>query len=265
MNLGELSGTGGNGCKVNSIVCQNDENGNHAENCYSKDGLPALGLVNNSEIVTEEQLKSGEVTWKLNEEKEGIWSQTLGTDDYPNFLGKPVEKNPDGSFGNVCEHKFKWIIDKVATHEEAGSKHEECESCGYKKDSVEIPVIEHTFSKDWKNDEDKHWHECECGAKSDEDTHTFKWVVDKEPTHTEKGSKHEECSVCGYKKASVEILALTPTNPEKPNIDKTNNDKGRVETGDQTNVGLLTSLSIISALGIAVLAVLEKKKALENK
>ena len=42
-------------------------------------------------------------------------------------------------------------------------------------------------------------------------THTFQWVVDKEATATEKGSKHEECSVCGYKKAAVEIPAADPT------------------------------------------------------
>ena len=32
-------------------------------------------------------------------------------------------------------------------------------------------------------------------------------MIDKKATSTEKGSKHEECSVCGYKKAAVEIPA----------------------------------------------------------
>ena len=41
-------------------------------------------------------------------------------------------------------------------------------------------------------------------------THTFQWVIDREATATEKGSKHEECSVCGYKKAAVEIPATAP-------------------------------------------------------
>ena len=34
----------------------------------------------------------------------------------------------------------------------------------------------------------------------------------------------------------------------------------RVETGDQTNVGLFTSLLVMSALGIAILTVWKKKK-----
>ncbi|MFR2529489.1 MAG: immunoglobulin-like domain-containing protein, partial [Clostridium paraputrificum] len=53
---------------------------------------------------------------------------------------------------------------------------------------------------------------------------------------------------------------------KKPNNggDKTNR-TGNPKTGDQTNVGLFTSLSAISLLGIAVLAVFKKKKALEHK
>lgn len=52
---------------------------------------------------------------------------------------------------------------------------------------------------------------------------------------------------------------------DKPDTDSPNNDKGIPETGDQTNVGLFTSLFSVNGLGIAVLAVLKKKKVLENK
>ena len=37
--------------------------------------------------------------------------------------------------------------------------------------------------------------------------HQYEWVIDKEATATEKGSKHEECKVCHDKKAAVEIPA----------------------------------------------------------
>lgn len=40
----------------------------------------------------------------------------------------------------------------------------------------------------------------------------MQWIVDKEATTTEKGSKHEECIVCGYKGAALEIPA-TGTEP----------------------------------------------------
>lgn len=141
---------------------------------------------------------------------------------------------------------------------------------------VSFAVEDHEYKEEWESNETNHWHECKvCESESVEEKHTFKWVIDKEATETEKGLKHEECTVCGYKKASVEIPIVTPSNPDKPNpdkpntdkpnadkpnIDKAGNDKGSVETGDQTNVGLFTSLLVMSAFCIAILAVWKKKK-----
>lgn len=59
----------------------------------------------------------------------------------------------------------------------------------------------------WVSDDNTHWHECTCGDKVDEAKHDFKWVVDKAPTATEVGSKHQECKVCGHKLPEVEIPA----------------------------------------------------------
>ena len=79
----------------------------------------------------------------------------------------------------------------------------------------------HSYGSEWKYDADNHWHECSCGDKTDKAAHDFKWVVDKEATATQKGSKHEECKVCGYKKAAVEIPATgsttKPTDPTQTN------------------------------------------------
>ena len=62
----------------------------------------------------------------------------------------------------------------------------------------------------WKFDDAEHWNNCTCGKeKIDEATHAFEWVIDKEPTATEPGSKHEECTVCGYATASIEIPAAS--------------------------------------------------------
>ena len=56
------------------------------------------------------------------------------------------------------------------------------------------------------------------------------------------------------------IKVTVKTAPVNPDKDKPNNGKGNVETRDQTNVGLFTTLSIISALGIAILAIWKKKR-----
>ena len=71
-----------------------------------------------------------------------------------------------------------------------------------------IPMDGHSPGDEWKSDGTAHWKECEeCGERLEEASHTFEWVTDKEATETEAGSRHEECSVCGYKKAAVEIPA----------------------------------------------------------
>ncbi len=59
----------------------------------------------------------------------------------------------------------------------------------------------------WVSDDNTHWHECTCGDKIDEAKHDFEWVVDKAPTATEVGSKHQECKVCGHKLPEVVIPA----------------------------------------------------------
>mgnify|MGYP000024399545 FL=1 len=142
-------------------------------------------------------------------------------------------------------HTFKQIIDKKATATEKGSKHEECTVCGYKKAAVDIPKIDshnHNYGTEWKYDETNHWHECECGNKADITAHTFKQIIDKEATATEKGSKHEECTVCGYKKAAVDIPVTDFRNssddqPNKP----INTASSESSSADQTNKPINTA------------------------
>ena len=115
----------------------------------------------------------------------------------------------------------------------------------------------HSYGTAWKYDGTNHWHECACGDKADTAAHTFKWVTDKEATATEKGSKHEECTVCGYKKAAAEIPATgsgsgSASQPTKPGS------TGSPQTGDSSSVLWLAILCISGVLG--VLGVAGKKK-----
>ena len=55
----------------------------------------------------------------------------------------------------------------------------------------------HTYGTEWKSDAYKHWHECSCGAKSEEAAHTASdWITDTAATATTDGTKHKECTVC---------------------------------------------------------------------
>ena len=154
----------------------------------------------------------------------------------------------------------EWIIDTPATATTDGSKHKECTVCGYTMTIETIPATgggehTHSYGSDWKNDATNHWHECSCGDKADKAAHDFKWVVDKEATATQKGSKHEECRVCGYKKAAVEIPATgTPTEPGKPT------DSDSPQTGDNSNMILWIALLFISGGVLTGVTVFDKRK-----
>lgn len=131
-----------------------------------------------------------------------------------------------------------------------------CEECGQSYGDL----AEHSYSTDWMSDTDNHWNACSnCGEKQNVAAHEFEWVIDKEATATEKGSKHEECKICGYKKASVEIPATgTPTQSEdttKPT------DIQASQTGDNNSVGIYIVVMLFALAGIAAAIILGKKNS----
>ena len=173
----------------------------------------------------------------------------------------------------------EWIIDTPATATTDGSKHKECTVCKRVLETGTIPAIgsgEHThnYSSDWKSDSINHWKECSCGDKADVAAHSFKWVVDKEATATKKGSKHEECKVCGYQRPAVEIPATgtpteptdptKPTNPSKPDDTtkpgSTNGSEKSPQTGDNSNMMLWFAVLFVSGFGVLGTVIYGKKR-----
>ena len=173
----------------------------------------------------------------------------------------------------------EWIIDTPATATTDGSKHKECTVCKRVLETGTIPAIgsgEHThnYSSDWKSDSINHWKECSCGDKADVAAHSFKWVVDKEATATKKGSKLEECKVCGYQRPAVEIPATgtpteptdptKPTNPSKPDDTtkpgSTNGSEKSPQTGDNSNMMLWFAVLFVSGFGVLGTVIYGKKK-----
>ena len=126
--------------------------------------------------------------------------------------------------------------------------------------SYKLTVTPHEFSEDWEPGADGHWHKCTvdgCDVKSDFAEHKFQWVVDKEATTTEKGSKHKECTVCGYKEAAVEIPVIEngttggdQNSGNAGNSTKADNANGS-KTGDTMPIGMLAVLMLAAAAGIA--------------
>ncbi len=120
----------------------------------------------------------------------------------------------------------------------------------------------HAWASVWSKETDNHWKECSrCHEKKDEAAHDFKWVVDREATATKKGSKHEECKVCSYNKAAVEIPATgSTTKPTDPTQTNPSPGAESPKTGDNNNLMMWISLLFISGGILTGVMVFDKRK-----
>ena len=128
------------------------------------------------------------------------------------------------SYGDLdpdCHASLVKVSAKESTHLEEGCiEHWKCPDCGKvfadsegiaemaPEDVVIKKTPEHKVPENAKPeyDEKSHWYVCECGEKTGEEDHSFKWVIDKEPTADSTGLKHEECTVCKYKRSENTII-----------------------------------------------------------
>ena len=92
----------------------------------------------------------------------------------------------------------------------------------------------------------------------------FEWVIDKEATATEAGSKHKECTVCGYEKAAVEIPATgtsdNPQNPSQEGTEQKPQTDASSKTGDDSNILPIVALMTLAAVGIVGTAFYGRRK-----
>lgn len=157
-----------------------------------------------------------------------------------------------------CDDCGKYFSDKAGTREISHDN------------TITEKLSEHTAdTSKWDSDESDHWNTCECGEKLNTAKHTFTWVTDKEATVAESGSRHEECSVCGFKKVAVEIPATgtpefadkipesadskTPAAPSESGTDS-------LKTGDDARLGLWSVLLAFSALLLAFATIKDRKQ-----
>ena len=100
----------------------------------------------------------------------------------------------------TCDGCDKWFEDATGASEITD------------KTSVILAATGHSAS-DWKSDNTDHWKECTvvgCGViiEDSKAAHTAgEWIIDTPATATTSGSKHKECTVCGYTMATETIPA----------------------------------------------------------
>ena len=90
-----------------------------------------------------------------------------------------------------------------------------CEVCD--QSYGELNPSNHTDLSDWTSNETHHWKVCaDCNATGiDNAAHTFgEWIIDKEATATEAGSRHKVCTICNYETQTETIPATGPCTHE---------------------------------------------------
>lgn len=117
---------------------------------------------------------------------------------------------------------------------------------------------QHTYDDSpWYQDATSHWHQCtdkDCpnpsGSTKDQARHTFVWKVDKAATRTQTGLKHEECTVCHFKRNENTVIpVLSGHSPAtKPDSGAENTAITSAKTGD-AGIALYAVLSLLALSG----------------
>ena len=140
----------------------------------------------------------------------------------------------------------------------------------------------HTYGGPWYADAMSHWHQCTdsacpdpSGSTKDLASHTFVWKVDKAATETQTGLKHEECTVCSYKRSENTVIDKLPddssANPggNTGSTDSNDNNANKPakedsvkspQTGDTRTLGFWIVLLFVSGGVLTVLGLNGKKR-----
>lgn len=131
-------------------------------------------------------------------------------------------------------HDFQWVVDREATTEEDGIKHEECTVCHEKRNEgtvipkIVVEDVHQHFYGTIGMDETYHWVFCSCGDIENKNLHNF----------VDAGNGMLRCPDCGYE------VAKTATTPA---------------TGDSSNLTLWFALMAIAAGAVSVVVYNKKR------
>jgi hypothetical protein len=182
--------------KVGNLELKPDADGNYALSAETLEGI-AEGAITVTATDVNGNASSVDVTWYSGHD----WS--AWTDD------------GDGAHHTrACSHCGKT---ETANHNGTATciAAATCEDCGATYGETDPSNHAGTESGEWESDETSHWHVCSACQQpwNGKTEHSLSWVVTKKPTYTEKGHKHQVCSVCGYTCNETDIDVLVPGVP----------------------------------------------------
>ena len=208
--------------------------------------------------------------------------------------GYTETRNLDAS-GHTWESDY--TIDKEPTCTTEGSESIHCSNCDAVKDTKVISALGHNWNEGTVTkaatctETGEKTYTCSRCSDTYIETiplaaHDFQWIIDKEATETEEGSRHEECTVCGLigKTETVPVLETEPTVTPEP--DQNNSDGnggsgsnttatttgtaatsgntaqvGSPKTGDNSPIYVYVVFAVLATGVMAILLVGKKKRA----
>ena len=91
-----------------------------------------------------------------------------------------------------------WTVTIPATEEHEGERQHTCTECGYTEtEIISKETHVHSFGSEWKHDGTYHWHECDCGERTDVSAHTPDGGRTAQSGGIYTGTLTYTCTVCG--------------------------------------------------------------------
>ncbi len=130
----------------------------------------------------------------------------------------PTGHTPSASWSNdstdhwkICENPWggeiidksahtygDWTVTIPAAEEHEGERQHTCTECGYiEKEVIPKDAHVHSFGSEWKHDGTYHWHECDCGERTDISAHTPDGGRTAQSGGIYTGTLTYTCTVCG--------------------------------------------------------------------
>ena len=91
-----------------------------------------------------------------------------------------------------------WTVTIPAAEEHEGERQHTCTECGYTEtEIISKEAHVHSFGSEWKHDGTYHWHECDCGERTDVSAHTPDGGRTAQSGGIYTGTLTYTCTVCG--------------------------------------------------------------------